>query len=67
MCLLKLVYTDSDCVVRENIHIFPIFFFFFLGGGGGFKTHQGTKKFSLVLTLLDTMEVGICSVVMDIS
>ena len=35
MCLLKLVYTDSDCVVRENIHIFPIFFFFFGGGGGG--------------------------------
>ena len=33
MCLFKLVYTDSDCVVRENIHIFP----FFLGGGGGVK------------------------------
>ena len=25
MCLFKLVYTDSDCVVPENIHIFPIF------------------------------------------
>ena len=24
MCLFKLVYTDSDCVVRENIQIFPI-------------------------------------------
>ena len=30
MCLFKLVYTDSDCVVRENINIFPIW-----GGGGG--------------------------------
>ena len=25
MCLFKLVYTDSDCVVPENIHIFPSF------------------------------------------
>ena len=24
MCLFKLVYTDTDCVVPEDIHIFPI-------------------------------------------
>ena len=65
MCLFKLVYTDTDCVVRENIHIFP----FFLGGGGGEgglnpPRHQ---KIFFGFTFLDTMEVGIYSVVMDIS
>ena len=63
MCFFKLVYTDSDCVVRENIHIFPIFFFF---GGGGLNPPRHQKIF-FGLTLHDTMEVGICSVVMDIS
>ena len=43
MCLLKLVYTDSDCVVRENIHIFPIFFLG--GGGGGLKPTKAPKNF----------------------
>ena len=44
MCLFKLVYTDSDCVARENINILPIL--------GRFKPTKAPKKFSLVLLSL---------------
>ena len=39
MCLFKLVYNDSDCVVPKNIHIFPIF------GGLNPPRHQKNVSF----------------------
>jgi len=56
----KLVYTDSDCIVPENIHIFPREGFFGLNP----PRHQ---KFFFSFTFVETMEVGICRVVMDFS
>jgi len=60
MCLCKLVYTDSDCIVPEDVHIFPREGFFGLNP----TRHQ---KFFFNFTFLETMEVGVCRVVMDIS
>ena len=61
MSLFKLVYTDSDCIVPEDIHIFPRAGFFGLNP----PRHQ---KFFFSSTFLETMEpVGVCRVVMDIS
>jgi len=59
MCLFKLVYTDCDCIVPENIHIFPREGFFGLNP----PRHQ---KFFFSFTFLETMEVGICRVVTDL-
>ena len=42
MCLFKLVYTDNDCVVPKNIHIFPIL------GGLNPPRHQKKSFFRLL-------------------
>ena len=60
MYLFTLLYTDSDCIVPENIHIFPREGFF----GLNLPRHQ---KFFFTFTFLETMDVGVCKVVMDIS
>jgi len=60
MCLFKLVYTESDCIVPEDIHIFCREGLFGLSP----PRHQ---KFFSSFTFLETMEVGVCRVVMDIS
>jgi len=60
MCFFKLVYTDSDCIVPENIHIFPREEFFGLNP----PRHQ---NFFSSFNFLETMEVKICRVVMDFS
>jgi len=39
MCFFNLVYTDSDCIVPENIHIFPREGFFW------FKPTKAPKVF----------------------
>ena len=60
MSLFKLVYTDSDCIVPENIHNFPREGFFGLNP----PRHQ---KFFFSFTFLETIEVGVCRVIMNIS
>lgn len=60
ICLFKLVYTGSDCIVPKNINIFPREVFFGLNP----SRHQ---KFFFSFTFLERMKVGVCRVVMDIS
>lgn len=60
ICLFKLVHTSSDCTVLKNTNIFPREAFFGLNP----PRHQ---KFFFSFIFLETMKVGVCRVVMNIS